>query len=99
MTIPSLLLAVVIASLYGVLYHLIRGGGLGRLLLFLIFGWAGFALGHLLGVWRDWTFIPVGELNLGLSTLGSLIMLVIGDLVSRRGANGPHPLSDRENRV
>lgn len=99
MTIPSLLFAFVIASLYGVLYHLIRGGGLGRLLLFLILGWAGFALGHMLGILRDWTFITVGDLNLGLSTLGSLIMLVIGDLMSRRGANGPRPLSDRENRV
>ena len=42
MTIPSLLFALVIATLYGVFYHLIRGGGMGRLLLFLIFGWAGF---------------------------------------------------------
>lgn len=82
MTIPSLLLALLIASLYGLLYHLIRGGGLGRLLLFLIFGWAGFALGHLVGVWRGWVLIPLGELNLGLSTFGSLLLLVLGDWVS-----------------
>ena len=42
MTIPSLIFAFLIASLYGALYHLIRGGRLGRLLLFLILGWAGF---------------------------------------------------------
>jgi hypothetical protein len=88
MTIPSLLFALLIASLYGVLYHLIRGGGLGRLLLFLIFGWAGFALGHLLGLWRGWILIPLGELNLGLSTLGSLFLLALGDWVSRLGING-----------
>lgn len=82
MTIPSLLLALLIASLYGGLYHLIRGGGLGRLLLFLIFGWAGFALGHLIGVWLGFLLIPLGEVNLGLSTLGSLVMLVLGDWVS-----------------
>lgn len=99
MTIPSVLFALVIASLYGVFYHLIRGGGLGRLLLFLILGWAGFALGHIVGVWRDWSFISVGDLNLGLSTLGSLVMLVIGDLASRGRANGPRPLSGRDNRV
>ena len=85
MTIPSLLFALLIASLYGVLYHLIRGGGLGRLLLFLIFGCAGFALGHLLGLWRGWILIPLGELNLGLSTLGSLFLLALGDWVSRLG--------------
>jgi hypothetical protein len=88
MTIPSLLFALLIASLYGVLYHLIRGGGLGRLLLFLIFGWAGFALGHLLGLWRGWILIPLGELNLGLSTLGSLFLLALGDWVSSIGING-----------
>lgn len=88
MTIPSLLFALLIASLYGVLYHLIRGGGLGRLLLFLIFGWAGFALGHLLGLWRGWILIPLGELNLGLSTLGSLFLLALGDWVSRLGISG-----------
>lgn len=85
MTIPSLIFAFLIASLYGVLYHLIRNGGLGRLLLFLIFGWAGFALGHLLGIWQGWVLIPVGELNLGLSTLGSLSLLIVGDWVSHIG--------------
>jgi hypothetical protein len=89
MTIPSLLFGLLIASLYGVLYHLVRGGGLGRLLLFLIFGWAGFALGHLVGVWRGWVLIPLGELNLGLSTLGSLVLLVVGDWISRSGKGSP----------
>ena len=83
MTIPSLVFALLIASLYGALYHLIRGGGLGRLLLFLIFGWTGFAVGHLVGIWQGWVLIPVGELNLGMSTLGSIVFLLGGDWVSR----------------
>ena len=83
MTIPSLIFAFLIASLYGALYHLIRGGGLGRLLLFLILGWAGFALGHLIGIWQGWQLIALGELNWGLSTLGSLVLLVAGDWISR----------------
>ena len=99
MTIPSLLFALLIASLYGVLYHLIRGGGLGRLLLFLIFGWAGFALGHLLGIWRGWVLLPLGELNLGLSTLGSLLLLVLADWVSSIGIAGSRSFSDDENSV
>ena len=65
MTIPSLLFAFLIASLYGALYHLIRGGGLGRLLLFLIFGWAGFAIGHLVGIWQGWILIPNGRTQFG----------------------------------
>jgi hypothetical protein len=99
LTIPSLIFGLLIASLYGAFYHLVRGGGLGRLLLFLIFGWAGFALGHLVGLWRGWVLIPLGELNLGLSTLGSLVLLLLGDLVSFRATSNPHSRSGRENRV
>lgn len=99
MTIPSLIFALLIASLYGALYHLIRGGGLGRLLLFLIFGWTGFAAGHLLGIWRGWVLIPVGELNWGLSTLGSLVFLFGGDWVSHIRLGDLQTFSDGENGV
>ena len=83
MTLPSLLFALLIALLYGSLYHLIRGGGFWRLLLYLGLSVIGFAIGHLVGVWRGWIFIPLGSLNLGLSSIGSLIILVIGDWLSR----------------
>jgi hypothetical protein len=99
MTIPSMIFALLIASLYGVLYHLVRDGGLGRLLLFLIFGWAGFALGHLLGIWQGWALLPVGELNLGLSTLGSLILLVLVDWVSHIRIGGSRTFPEDDNRV
>jgi len=85
MSVPAFLFAFLIASLYGVLYHLARNGGPGRLLLFLIFGWVGFALGHLVGIWRGWVFMTLGELNLGLSTLGSLVLLLLGDWISSLG--------------
>jgi hypothetical protein len=99
MTIPSLVFALLISSLYGALYHLIRGGGLGRLLMFLIFGWAGFAAGHLVGIWRNWILIPLGELNLGMSTLGSLIFLLGGDWISRIQIGDAQTLSDNDKGV
>jgi hypothetical protein len=92
MTIPSFLFALLIASLYGVLYHLIRGGGLGRMLLFLIVSWTGFALGHLVGVSQGWVLFPLGELNLGLSSLGSLILMTLGDWLSSLGVGGSRPV-------
>jgi hypothetical protein len=99
MTIPSLIFALLIASLYGALYHLIRGGGLGRLLLFLIFGWIGFAVGHLVGIWQGWILIPVGELNWGMSTLGSLVFLLGGDWISRIQIGDTQAFSDDEKGV
>jgi len=99
MTIPSLIFAILIASLHGALYHLIRGGGLGRLLLFLIFGWIGFTVGHLVGLWQGWVLLPVGELNLGMSTLGSLFFLVVGDWMSHIRTEGSRNFSDGDNGV
>ena len=83
MTLPTLLFALLVALLYGAFYHLIRGGSFWRLLLYLGLSVIGFAIGHLVGVWRGWIFIPLGSLNLGLSSIGSLIILVIGDWLSR----------------
>lgn len=83
MTVPSMLFALLVASFYGASYHLIRGGGFGRLLLYFCLSIAGFIAGHLIGIWRGWTFIPLGTLNLGLSSLGSIILLICGDWLTR----------------
>ena len=83
MTIPSLLLALLVALFIGAAYHFIRGGGFWRLILCLGLSILGFAFGHLIGWWRGWVFFPLGALNLGASSIGSLFILVIGDWLSR----------------
>lgn len=83
MTIPTLLFALLLAVLYGALYHLIRGGGFWRLLLYLILSVMGFVVGHLVGLWRGWLFLPLGSLNLGMSSAGSILILVLGDWLTR----------------
>ena len=83
MTIPTVLFALVVALFYGALYHLIRGGGFWRLFLYFGLSILGFIVGHLVGLWRGWTFLPLGALNLGLSSLGSVLLLIIGDWLSR----------------
>ena len=83
MPLPTLLLALLLALLYGALYHLIRDGGFWRLFLYFVLSILGFAAGHWVGLWRGWTFLPLGPINLGLSTLGSLLFLVVGDWLSR----------------
>jgi hypothetical protein len=83
MTLPTLLFALVIALFYGAVYHLIRNGGFWRLLLYFCLSIAGFVAGHLIGIWREWTFLPLGALNFGLSSLGSVMVLLVGDWLSR----------------
>lgn len=83
MSLPSLLFALLIAFLYGAVYHLIRGGRFWRLIFYLGLSVLGFAVGHLIGLWQGWILFPLGSLNVGMSSLGSLIILVIGDWLSR----------------
>jgi hypothetical protein len=83
MTLPTLLFALFIALLYGALYHLVRGGRFWRLLLYFGLSILGFGIGHLIGLWRGWILLPLGSLNVGLSSIGSLLVLILGDWLSR----------------
>jgi hypothetical protein len=78
MTIPAALLGFLISTLYGVAFHLWRGGGLGRLLLYILLGWVGFWIGHVVATQMEWTFASVGPLRLGAATLFSLLFLGLG---------------------
>ena len=83
MTLPTILFALIVALLYGALYHLLRGGGFWRLFFYLGLSVLGFAIGHLIGLWRGWAFASLGSLNVGMSSVGSFVLLVIGDWLSR----------------
>ena len=83
MTLPAILFSLLIALLYGALFHLIRGGGFWRLILYFFLSIVGFALGHLIGLWRGWVWIPLGTINLGASTVGAFAVLLLGDWLTR----------------
>ena len=78
MSIPALLLCFVLATLYGAAFHLWRGGGAGRLLLYLLLSWLGFAFGQYLGTRFHITFDQVGFVHVALATLGSFLFLGLG---------------------
>jgi len=83
MTFPAILFSLLIALLYGAIYHLIRDGGFWRLILYCLLSIFGFAIGYLIGLWRGWVWIPLGTINFGVCTVGSLIFLLVGDWLSR----------------
>jgi len=83
MPIPTIVFGVLLSTLYGAVYHLIRGGSLRRMLFYFILAWAGFWLGDTLGWYMGWNFATTGVLNAGMATILSLVFLVIGDFVSR----------------
>ena len=82
MPLPSVLFGFLVSTLYGAVFHLWRGGGAGRLLLYLISGWLGFWAGHLLAAQIGWTFFSLGVLHLGLATVTSIVFIFVGHWLS-----------------
>ena len=88
MTLPTFFLGCVIAGLFGAATHLITGGGLGRLLAYLIFGVIAFWFGHLAAQILGWTFWSIGPIRFGLALPFTLAALIITALLSAP-ASGP----------
>ena len=83
MTIPTLLFALLIALLCGVLFHLLRGGSGWRLLLYLGLSVLGFAIGQSVSMWRGWGLYTFGPLDIGMGVIGSVAILALGEWLSR----------------
>lgn len=78
MTLPSFILGATIATLFGAAFHLWRGGGMGRLLLYLGLAWGGFWAGHIIASQFDITLFRLGPLYLGLAIVASVAAVFAG---------------------
>lgn len=79
---PTLTFAFIAATLVGATFHLIVGGDARRLALFLLAGWLGFAVGHLVGVALEINLYNIGTLRVLPAAVGSLITLVVALLLT-----------------
>ncbi len=87
MTLPGAFLAFLIATACGLGFHLVRGGSLSRLALYVITAWIAFGAGQLVSGWLGWTTWRVGSLNLFPSLLATLMGLVAAAVLI--GPKGP----------
>jgi hypothetical protein len=78
MSFPTLILGLILSTLYGALFHLWRGGNAGRLLLYIILAWVGFWMGQFIGNMLNLTFDTLGQLHIAASSLCSFILLFVG---------------------
>lgn len=83
MTLPALVFGILLSSVYGTAFHFWKGGGLKKLVLFVILAWLGFWIGHGIGAAIDWTFAAIGPVNAGMGTLGSALFLFVGEWLGR----------------
>jgi len=77
-SLPTVYLAFLIASLIGLAFHALRGGTLARLVLYLVTAWVAFFLGHGLAGLMGWDAGRLGGLNL----LSAIVATVIGLLLA-----------------
>jgi uncharacterized membrane protein YeaQ/YmgE (transglycosylase-associated protein family) len=73
---PSFVFSFILATLLGALFHLIFGGDARRLALFLLAGWVGFAVGHVLGVIFDINLLNIGVLRVVTASAGAVVALI-----------------------
>ena len=83
MTIPVLLFALLISLLCGTLFHILRGGGGWRLLLYFGLSTLGFAVGQWISFTRGWHLFMFGALDIGMGVIGSAVVLILGEWLSR----------------
>lgn len=98
MNAPAALLSFFIASGLALLFHFVRGGGFGRLILFLATSWATFFAGHYAGLWLDWTPLRLGSINIFSAVLAALLGLLIANFLAgpeRRTPRRPPPRKPR----
>lgn len=94
MNVPAIIFGWLLASAVGLIFHLIRGGSLGRMVRYLVSAWLGFGLGQFSGDWLHVTVLRVGALNLLTALIGAALALLLTDVLSPRNpaaADGEPP--------
>jgi len=76
MTTPNLFLGILIALIFGLVFHIFRGGSFNRLLIHILAAVIAFFLGHYVGEWIQWHLWRYGTLNLFPAILATVVGLI-----------------------
>lgn len=79
---PTTTFAFIVATMFGAAFHLVLGGDARRLALFLLAGWLGFGLGHLLGVLFQIDLFRIGTLRIIPAVLGATVALFVASMLT-----------------
>jgi hypothetical protein len=78
MTLASIFLGTLIATIPACLLLFLAGGGLRKLIVLIASSWIGFWLGHLFALWRGWSFLKLGAINLGTALIFCILFAILG---------------------
>ena len=85
MTPQAFLFGSLLALTLGAAFHVIRGGGGGRLLFHLLLAWLGFWAGQAVAMLLHRLWLPLGPLALAFTLPGSLLALAAGEVLKPGG--------------
>ena len=74
---PGFIFAFLLATAYGAGFHLLFGGGLRKLALYLLAAWMGFALGQWVSATAGLALLDVGPVHTFTASLGSWLALLL----------------------
>lgn len=83
MNVSTYIFGWILATLLGAVFHLWKDGGFWKLVIYIVFSWIGFFLGHLVARSAGFNFMNVGSLYLGGGIIGSIVMLFAIHWLSR----------------
>lgn len=73
----GLVLGFLLATIYGAGFHLIFGGPVKRILVYLGAAWLGFFIGQFLGDFFNFELLKLGKIHLVSATLGAWALLLL----------------------
>jgi len=79
---PTSIFGFILATLFGAGFHILVGGDARRLALFLLAGWVGFGLGHLVGVIFSINVFNIGTLHIATAAFGAITALLAAHLLT-----------------
>jgi hypothetical protein len=82
MTIPNLFLGWLLSSLMGLIFHILRGGRVSRMLLYLSTAWVSFFAGHFIGGLLGLDIWSYGTLHLFPALLATIIGLIAASILA-----------------
>lgn len=72
----GLVLGFLLASIYGGVFHLIFGGPIRRILVYLFAAWLGFFIGQFIGDFFNFEILKLGKIHLVSASIGAWAALL-----------------------
>lgn len=79
---PIFIFAFVLATMFGLAFHVIMGGNAKRMVLFIVTGWLGFLLGQYIGGYLGLTLFKIGVLHLLPASAGAIGLLILAHILT-----------------